>query len=164
MSDYVPPAPKRVIVQHRSAASGRIEDKLKSDKHRENFLTWNRVIQGGVIVCKSYGAAVNERQSLYLTRKLIREMDGQSLWDHLTIKLDVENRDNRLVVETKPSNILEIIPNRPGIEDEAAPSIPSSQAYIIPTSPDEYEEDGRPPLAFEPDAEDVKPSPPKSTE
>lgn len=162
MSDYIP-GPKRVVIEHRSVGPGpaTAERKLKGEKHQQNFLTWNRVIQGGVIVCKSYGAAVNERQSLYLTRKLIREVDGQTLWDHLTIKLDVENRDNRLIVESKDSNILEIIPFTPGTP-ELETLAELDKIYVVPNDP--REEDGRPPLDFEPDAEDVKPSPPKPTE
>jgi len=138
------PDDKRVIVEHRSeepsARAARL--KLKSERHSENWDTWMRVIQGGVIVCKSYGMAVNVRQSLYSTRKLVREADGATAWDHLTIRLSYG--DARLVVEKKDEGILEIIPN-PITFDDADVS-QSGETYIVPAHPDTYEGDGRPPI------------------
>lgn len=141
---YIPS--KRVIVEHQSQdpTVRRAKHKLQSEKHQDNWDTWMKVLQGGVIKCKSYGMAVNVRQSLYTTRKLVREADGQTAWDHLTIRLSYGNAD--LIVEKKDEGIIEIIPN-PIVydEDDAAPN-KSGIAYVIPTPPEPYEGDGRPPI------------------
>jgi hypothetical protein len=118
---------------------------LQQEPHQRRYETWNRVMSGGIIVCRSWNAAINERQRLYMTRNLLQKAYGASPFDNLVIRL--EKGDNKLTVQEGVSNITEIIPSENGEMIGKTYVIPAEQGQLEELPP----ERSRAPLGFEPE-------------
>ena len=117
---------------------------------------WRKTHRGGVIICKSPGAAVNFRYRMYRYRKALVEANGESPFDDLIIRIDGPN-----LTVTKHDQIQEIIPDADSVVelDQAMifPAQPFSKEEIAaamvkgkPFAPDEIKSlMGRPPLTPE---------------
>jgi hypothetical protein len=140
-----------------TASQRRAMTKLQADKHQKRWALWTRMLpHGGMIICRSWGAAINERQAMYTTRKIAQEAYGVTPFDDLVIRL--KGGDHRLEVGFSKTNVLDAIPFTEG-ED-------LSNEYVVPRAPEQEvlehahqesqesevpTERGRAPLTFEPE-------------
>src|SRR6266567_1104390 len=129
---------------------------LTSRAYTDVEQAWRKTHHGGVIICKSPGAAVNFRYRMYRYRKALVEAHGESPFDELIIRIDGPN-----LTVTKHDQIQEIIPDADSVVelDQAMifPAQPFSKEEIAsatakgkPFAPDEIKSlMGRPPLTPE---------------
>jgi len=96
---------------------------LTSRAYTDVEQAWRKTHHGGVIICKSPGAAVNFRYRMYRYRKALVEAHGESPFDELIIRIDGPN----LTVAPR-DQVQEIIP-------DADSMVELERSMIFPAQP-----------------------------
>jgi hypothetical protein len=116
--------------------------RMQHEKHQRRWHIWEKMLPaGGMIICTSWGAAMNERQALYNTRKTAQQAYGTTPFDDFVIRL--KNGDHRLEVGFGQVNVTEIIPYGEGAPINNGP-------YIVPREREEPPTDITCPICHNP--------------